>query len=151
MQIYFIILVFLYILIVLSYSGQKFGCRRLVKMNKQQFLLHFLKKEKVSDPQNNDFRITNVLTSTKNDITKAELTLVEDKIQKSCSSTWQIPNSCIWKIKKEVGTSVTIYGTASTIKKFSTKYKKIYFQSNKHSTTRRLNASAITLFSPRLE
>ena len=79
MQIYFIILVFLYILIVLSYSGQKFGCRRLVKMNKQQFLLHFLKKEKVSDPQNND--------STKNDITKAELTLVEDKIQKSCSST----------------------------------------------------------------
>lgn len=48
-------------------------------MNKQQFLLHFLKKEEVSDPQNND--------STKNDITKAELTLVEDKIQKSCSST----------------------------------------------------------------
>ena len=54
-------------------------------MNKEKFLLYFKKKEKVSDTENSDFRITNVVKSVTNDITKAEITLVEDEIQKSCS------------------------------------------------------------------
>ena len=55
-----------------------------VKMNKEKFLLYFKKKEKVSDPENSDVRITNVVKSATNDITKAEITLVEGEIQKSC-------------------------------------------------------------------
>ena len=50
-------------------------------MNKEKFLLYFKKKEKVSDPENSDVRITNVVKSAPNDITKAEITLVEDEIR----------------------------------------------------------------------
>ena len=54
-------------------------------MNKEKFVLYLKKKEKISDPENSDVRITNVVKYATNDITKAEITLVEDEIQKSCS------------------------------------------------------------------
>ena len=90
-------------------------------MNKEKFLLYFKKKEKVSDPENSDVRITNVVKSATNDITKAEITLVEDEIQKSCSRPDKYQKGIPEEIKKEVGTYANIYGTASAIKKFSTK------------------------------
>ena len=86
-------------------------------MNKEKFLLYFKKKEKVSDPENSDVRITNVVKSATNDITKAEITLVEDEIQKSCSRPDKYQKGIPEEIKKEVGTYANIYGTASAIKK----------------------------------
>ena len=96
-------------------------------MNKEKFLLYFKKKEKVSDPENSDVRITNVVKSATNDITKAEITLVEDEIQKSCSRPDKYQKGIPEEIKKEVGTYANIYGTASAIKKFPTKYEKYTF------------------------
>ena len=96
-------------------------------MNKEKFLLYFKKKEKVSDSGNSDVRITNVVKSTTNDIIKAEITLVEDEIQKSCSRPDKYQKGIPEEIKKEVGTYANIYGTASAIKKFSTKYEKYTF------------------------
>ena len=96
-------------------------------MNKEKFLLYFKKKEKVSDPENSDVRITNVVKSATNDITKTEITLVEDEIQKSCSPPDKYQKGIPEEIKKEVGTYANIYGTASVIKKFSTKYEKYTF------------------------
>ena len=98
------------------------------KMNKKQFLLYFKKKEKVSDPENSDdVKITNVVTSATKDITNAELTLVEDEIQKSCSRPVKYQKAIPEKIKKEVGIHGNIFGTASAIKTFSIKYKKYTF------------------------
>ena len=96
-------------------------------MNKEKFLLYFKKKEKVSDPENSDVRITNVVKSATNDITKAEITLVEDEIQKSCSRPDEYQKGIPEEIKKEVGMYANIYRTASAIKRFSTKYEKYTF------------------------
>ena len=52
---------------------------------------------------------------------------MEDEIQKSCSRPDKYQKGIPKEIKKEVGTYVNIYGTASAIKKFSTKYEKYTF------------------------
>lgn len=67
------------------------------------------------------------MTSATNDITKAELSFVEDEIQKSCSLLDKYQKAIPEKIKKEVGEYGNIYGMASSIKTFSTKYKKYTF------------------------
>ena len=65
-----------------------------MSMNKKQFLLYFKKKEKASDSENNEeVTITNVVTFAKEDISKAELALVEDEIQKSCSRSQKYQNT----------------------------------------------------------
>ena len=52
---------------------------------------------------------------------------MEDEIQKSCSRPDKYQKGIPEEIKKEVGTYANIYGTASAIKKFSTKYEKYTF------------------------
>ena len=60
-------------------------------------------KEIASDPNNSEeVTITNVVTSATDDISKAELALVEDEIQKSCSRPQQYQKAVPEKIKKEV-------------------------------------------------
>ena len=52
---------------------------------------------------------------------------MEDEIQKSCSRPDKYQKGIPEEIKKEVGTYTNIYGTASAIRKFSTKYEKYTF------------------------
>ena len=63
-------------------------------MNKKQFLLCFKKKGKASDPENN------VVTSATEDISKAELALVKDEIQKYCSRPQKYQKSVPGEIKE---------------------------------------------------
>lgn len=52
---------------------------------------------------------------------------MEDEIQKSCSRPNEYQKAIPKEIKEEVGAYANIHGTASAIKRFSTKYKKYTF------------------------
>lgn len=98
------------------------------KMNNEKFLLYFKKNEKVIDADSyGDVRITNVIKPATQDVTNAELNLVAEEVQKSCSRRDKYQKSIPEKIKKEVGAYANIHGTASAIKKFSSKYDKHTF------------------------
>ena len=58
---------------------------------------------------------------------------MEDEIQKSCSRPDKYQKGIPEEIKTEVGTYANIYGTASAIKKFSTKYEKYTFNQTVNS------------------
>ena len=97
-------------------------------MNKEKFLLYFKKNEKIVDHGNDKkVKITNVIKSATVDITNAELTLVVKEIQKSCNQKSKYQKAAPETIKKEVGMYAKIYGTASAIKKFPSKYAKYNF------------------------
>ena len=93
------------------------------KMNNEQFLLYFKKKEIASDPNNSaEVTITNVVTSATDDIAKAELAFVEDEIQKLCSRPQQYQKAI--PEKEEVGMYANIFGTASALKTYLLSWKK---------------------------
>ena len=97
-------------------------------MNKEKFLLYFKKNEKIVDLENdNEVKITNLIKSATSDITNSELTLVAKEIQKSCNQKVKYQRAVPETIKKEVGIYAKVYGTASVIKKFSSKYAKHNF------------------------
>ena len=97
-------------------------------MNKEKFLLYFKKNEKIVDHENdNEVKITNVIKLATSDITNAELTLVAKEIQKSCNQKVKYQKAVPETIKKEVGMYAKVYGTASAIKKFSSKCAKYNF------------------------
>ena len=52
---------------------------------------------------------------------------MEDEIQKSCNRPDKYQKRIPDEIMKEIGTYANVYGTASAIKKFSTKYEKYTF------------------------
>ena len=96
-------------------------------MNKEKFLLYFKKNEKIVDHENdNEVKITSVIKSATSDITNAELTLVAKEIQKSCNQKVKYQKAVPEAIKK-VGMYAKVYGIASAIKKFSSKYAKYNF------------------------
>ena len=72
-------------------------------------------------------KITNVIKSATNDITNAELTLLAKEIQKSCNQKVKYQKAVLETIQKEVGMYAKVYGTASAIKTFSSKYAKYNF------------------------
>ena len=97
-------------------------------MNKEKFLFYFKKNEKIVDLENdNEVKITNLIKSATSDITSSELTLVAKEIQKSCNQKVKYQRAVPETIKKEVGIYAKVYGTASVIKIFSSKYAKHNF------------------------
>ena len=72
-------------------------------------------------------KITTVIKTATSDITNAGLTLVAKEIQKSCIQKAKYQKAVPETIKKEVGMYAKVYGTASAIKKFSSKYAKYNF------------------------
>ena len=97
-------------------------------MNKEKFLLYFKRNEKIVDHENdNEVKITNEIESATSDITNAELTLVAKEIQKSCNKKVKYQKAVPETTKKEVGMYAKVYGTASAIKKFSSRYAKYNF------------------------
>ena len=95
-------------------------------MNKEKFLAYFKSKAQNKD-ETNGIQITNVLTSVTENVTSAELTYYEDEIQKTqeCPKKYQVEIPA--KITKETGLYARDFGTASVIKKFTTKYPKYSF------------------------
>ena len=93
-------------------------------MNKEKLLFYFKKHEKIFD---NEVKITTVIKTATSDITNAGLTLVAKEIQKSCNQKAKYQKAVPETIKKEVVMYAKVYGTASAIKKFSSKYAKYNF------------------------
>lgn len=99
-------------------------------MNKAKFLEYFKRKETPSRDESG-ITITKVVASSTNAVTNAELTLVENEIEKSCKEPSNYQKEIPKKIKQEVGIYADSFGTAAAIKKFSAKYGKYTF----HRTT----------------
>ena len=89
-------------------------------MNKEKFLAYFKKKSQSKD-QTDCIQITYVLTSVTEYVTSAKLAYAEEEKKKKYQV--EIPA----KVKKEVGLCARDFGTASAIKKFTTKYPKYSF------------------------
>jgi len=97
-------------------------------MKKKDFLQYFKKRELVSNTNNeNEVTITNIVTSATEDISNAELTFVEEEIQKSIKRPEKYQKAIPEQIKREVGMYANDFGTASAIKKFTVKYDKYIF------------------------
>ena len=97
-------------------------------MNKEKFLLYFKKNEKIVDHENdNEVKIANVIKSATSHILNAESVLVAKEIQKSCNQKVKYQKAVPETIKKDVSMYAQVYGTASAIKKFSSKYAKYNF------------------------
>ena len=97
-------------------------------MNKETFLLYFKKKENIVNHENdNEVKITNVIKRSTSYIMNAELTLVVKERQKSGNQEAKYQKTVSETIKIEVGMYAKVCGTASAIKKFSSKYGKCNF------------------------
>ena len=92
-------------------------------MNQTQFLEYF-KKKKLSSNDDIEITVTKVITSANQNISNVELSLVEDEIEKSVKRTSKYQKRIPEKIKREVGIYADSLGTASAIKKFTSKYSK---------------------------
>ena len=92
-------------------------------MNQTQFLEYF-KKKKLSSNDDIEITVTKVITFANQNISNAELSLVEDEIEKSVKRTSKYQKRIPEKIKREVGIYADSLGTASAIKKFTSKYSK---------------------------
>ena len=95
-------------------------------MNKEKFLAYFKRKSQSKD-ETDGIQITNVITSVTENVTSAELAYSEEEMQKTyeCPKKYQVEIPA--KIRKEVGLYPRDFGTASAIKKFTTKYSKYSF------------------------
>ena len=71
--------------------------------------------------------IANVIKSATSDITNAESVLVAKEIEKSCNQKVKYQKAVPETIKQDVSMYAQVYGTASAIKKFSSKYAKYNF------------------------
>ena len=97
-------------------------------MNKKHFLLYFKRKEKASDVISEEVTITNIVASATEDVSIAELTLVEEEIKIILQSSQKYQKQVPENIKIEVGRFASSFGTALAIKKFSLKYRKYTFK-----------------------
>ena len=95
-------------------------------MNKETFLAYFSRKSQSKD-ESDGIQITNVLTSLTENVTSAELAYTDVKMQKTYHHSKKYQVKIPAKIKKEVGLYAKDFGTASVIKKFTTKYPKYSF------------------------
>ena len=95
-------------------------------MDKEKFLAYFKKKSQSKD-ETDVIQITNALTSVTENGTSGELALAEEDMQKTygCPKKYEVDIPA--KIKKEAGLYARDFGTASAIKKFTTKYPKHSF------------------------
>ena len=83
-------------------------------MNKEKFLLYFLKNEKTVDHENdNDIKITNVIKSAASNITNPELTLVAKEIQKSFNQKVKYQKAVFKTIKKSRHVCKSLWDCAS--------------------------------------
>ena len=71
-------------------------------------------------------QITKIVTSATNNISNAELHLVEDEIKKSVKHPTKYQKETPDNVKQEVDIYINSFGTASVIKKFELKYGKKY-------------------------
>ena len=95
-------------------------------MNKGKFLASFKKKSQSKD-ETNGIPITNVPTSVTENVSSAEFAYAEEEMQKTYEHPKKYQIEIPAKIKKEVGLYARDFGTASAIKKFTTKYRKYSF------------------------
>ena len=95
-------------------------------MKKEKFLAYFKKKSQ-SNNERDDIQITDVLALVTENITSAELIYTEEEMQKTYDLPKKYQVEIPAKIKKEVGLYARDFGTASAIKKFTTKYPKYSF------------------------
>ena len=95
-------------------------------MNKERFLAYF-KKESQSKDETDGIQITNVLNSVTENVTSAEVAYAEEEMQKTYERPKKYQVEIPAKINKEVGLYARDFGTASAIKKFTTKYPKYSF------------------------
>ena len=95
-------------------------------MNKEKFFAYFKKKSQ-SKGETDGIQITNVLTPVTENVTSAKLAYAEEGMQKTyeCPKKYKVEIPA--KIKKEVGLYARDFGTASAIRKFTTKYPKYSF------------------------
>ena len=95
-------------------------------MNKENFLAYFKKKSQSKD-ETDGIQLTNVVTLVTENFTSAELAYAEEEMQKPCEHPKKYQVKISAKIKKEIALYASDFGTASAIKKFSTKYRKYSF------------------------
>ena len=89
-------------------------------MSKEKFLAYFKKKSQSKD-ETDGIQITNVLTSVTKNVTFSELAYAEEEMQKTYERPKKYQVVIPAKIKKKVGLYARDFGTASAIKKFTTK------------------------------
>ena len=96
-------------------------------MNRKLFL-HYV-KQKVLTLKNNEkeISVTNIVTSLTNDILNAEVTVVEEKMQKFVKHLGRYQEAIPENVKKDVEIFANTIGTTSAIKKFSLIYDKYSF------------------------
>ena len=95
-------------------------------MNKEKFLAYFKKKLQSKD-ETDGTQITNILTSATENATPGELAYAEVEMRKTYTRQKKYQVAIPAKTKKEVGLYARDFGTASAIKKFTTKYPKSSF------------------------
>ena len=105
------------------------------KMNKQKFRVYF-KKNSQSKDEVSSIQMTNVLTSVTENLTSVELGNAEEEMQKTYKRPKKYQVEIPPKIKKEVGLYARDFGTASAIKKLTTKIKKFTTNYRKYSFIR---------------
>ena len=90
--------------------------------------MHYFKQKELALKNNEkEISVTKIVTSLTNDILNAELTVVEEKTQKSFKHLGKYQQAIPEKVKKEVEIYANTIGTTSAIKKFSLKYDKYSF------------------------
>ena len=94
------------------------------KKNEQRKFLAYFKNKSQSKDETDGVQITNVLTSVKASVTSAELAYAEEEMQKTYKRPKKYQVKIPGKIKKEIGLYASDFGTASAIKRFTTKYPK---------------------------
>ena len=95
-------------------------------MNKEKFLAYFKKKSQSKD-ETDGIQITNVLTSVTENVTSVELAYAEEDMQKKYEHPKNIKSKFLRRLIKKDGLYVRDFGTASAIKKFTTKCSKYCF------------------------
>ena len=94
------------------------------KKNEQRKFLAYFKNKSQSKDEADGIQITNVLTSVTASVTSAELAYAEEEMQKTYKLPKKYQVKIPGKIKKEIGLYARDFGTASAIKRFTTKYPK---------------------------
>ena len=89
--------------------------------------MRILKKKLQSKDETDGIQITNVVTSVTENVASWELAYAEKEMQKTYERPKKYQVEIPVKIKKEVALYARDFGTASAIKKFTTKYPKYSF------------------------
>ena len=111
-------------------------------MNKEKFLEYFLKKSQSKD-ETNGIQITIVLTLVTENVTSTDLSYAEEEMQNTYKRSKKYKVEILATIMKEVGLYGRDFGTASAIRKFTTKYRNIVL-SEPQVTPGRTSAMIVT-------